>query len=535
MNKRFSHNRWVFLLLVIALAFLLVACGTLSAIAPGSEKTLRLQLPEPTSLDPPFYFVGTETTAYVLRHIFDGLTLIDLETGDAIPGVAESWDVSGDGRTWTFHLKEGYMWSDGNEVTAYDFEYAWKRNADPETGVEALWLLEPIDQASNIIYEGGDPDTLGIEAIDDHTLEITTAEQMSFLPRYVSLAMFWPLPREAIETHGTAWVEAENIVVNGPYLVESWEHDQELVLVKNPDYSGTPAKIERVEIKLAVGKPFLAFQEGEIDVTSVGIPDLPVAQAELSSELRQVPYKWLFFLLLDTRRPPFDDLKVRQAFYLALDRETIANDVLKGSKVPAYTYIPEGTLGNNPDARIEGNVADAQKLLADAGYPGGGGFPSLKIGMVASEPGSDYFLANSAIQTMLKENLGVEVELDMKEESAFWNWYGTLSETDYDMAWVNWAGDIDDPGQWYIAKSGVMATGFSSAEYDDLITQGAFATDPAEREGFYKQAEVIGVGGAAVIPVYYASGYWLVDSRVEGMQFEPLWGVMYWRNADIVE
>lgn len=136
---------------------------------------------------------------------------------------------------------------------------------------------------------------------------------------------------------------------------------------------------------------------------------------------------------------------------------------------------------------------------------------------------------------MLKENLGVEVELDMKESSAFWDWYGTLPDTEYDMAWSNWAGDIDDPAQWYIAKSGVMATGYSNEEYDNLFSQGAFSSDPDERDGFYKRAEEIGVGGAAVIPVYYASGYLLVDPRVQGMQFEPLWGVMYWRNADISE
>ncbi len=515
------------------------AAKYVEGFTPAPVEVLRLQLDEPTSLDPPFYFSGTATGPYVMRHLFDGLTLIDLETGAAEPGVAASWEVSEDGRTWTFYLTEGYMWSDGHEVTAHDFEYAWKRNIDPETGVEALWLLEPIDKAAEILYEGADPDILGIKAVDDYTLEVTTVEPMSYLPSYVSLASFWPLPRWAIEEHGKAWIEAENIVVNGPYLVDKWEHDREMVLVKNPAYSGDPVNIDRVEIKLVAGKPLLAYQEDEIDITSVGIADLPVVQADaaLSDQLSHILYKWLFFVALDTRHSPFDDLRVRQALYLALDRETIANDVLRGSKVPAYTFIPEGTLGHNPDARIEGDVETAKQLLVDAGYPDGAGFPKVKLTMSAAEPGSDYYLVTSAMQTMWKDNLGIEVELDMREEAAYWDWAGTTEETEYDMAWSNWAGDIDDPGQWYVAQTGVLypQTGFSNTEYDDLIRAGATESEPSKRAEIYQEAEVMGVEGVPVIPVYYDSGYWLVKPRVKGMQFEPLWGVMYWRHADIVE
>jgi oligopeptide transport system substrate-binding protein len=549
--KKSRRPGWLLLTLLMALALLASACGAPTA-EPTSEpvgvetqtgpdtaplNVLRLQLPEPTSLDPPFYFVGTQTTAYVLRHLFDGLTLTDLETGEALPGVAETWEVSEDGLTWTFHLRSGSLWSDGTEVTAQDFEYAWKRNIDPETAIEALWVMEPIAGATDIMYEGTDPDTLGIEALDDYTLTITTVEPMSYLPQYVTMATFWPLPRWAIEEHGGAWIEAENIVVNGPYLVERWEHDRELDLIRNPTYWGEPAAIDRVEIQLATGTPFMAYQEGEIDVTEVGIADVPVVEADptLSAQLVHVLYKWLFFLQLDGRHPPFDDLRVRQAFYLAIDREVISNDILGGATVPAYTFIPEGTLGQNADARIEGDVATAQALLAEAGYPGGAGFPSVRITLAASQPGTQYYLAVSAIQTMLRENLGVEVELDMMEEAAFWNWRGTLSESEYDIVWSNWAGDIDDPAQWNLAQTDVNPTGFSDAQYDELVGQAALETDPARRADLYQQAEVIGVRGAATIPIYYSSGYWLVNPRVQGMQFEPLWGVMYWRYAHIVE
>jgi oligopeptide transport system substrate-binding protein len=400
-------------------------------------------------------------------------------------------------------------------------------------------MFEPIENASEIMYEGGDPETLGIDAIDDYTLDITTVAPMTFLPKLVSLALFWPLPRWAIEEHEEAWTEAENIVSNGPYILEKWEHDQEVVLVKNPSYSGTPAKIDRVVVQIALGGGLLAYQADEVDLVHVGTADLPVVEADptLNSEKVKVLYKWLFFVTLDTRHPPFDDVRVRQALYLAIDRETLCNDVLKGTKLPAYTYIPEGTLGHNADARIPGDVSTAQQLLADAGYPDGEGFPKVKLTMSAAEPGDEGYLTIAAFQAMWKQNLGIDIEMDMIDEAAFWDWVWTTEEVEYDMSWSNWAGDFDDPAQWYVVQTGQTypVTGYSNPEYDNLIIEGSTEADPAKRAELYAQAEEIGVADAAVIPVFYESGIWLVKSRVKGLQFEPLWGVVIWRDADIVE
>jgi oligopeptide transport system substrate-binding protein len=482
------------------------------------------------NLDPGLSGVGAGH--HIMFNLFDGLVKADPETGKVVPDCAESWEASKDLTTWTFHLRDDLVWSDGASLTAHDFEWAWKRNLDPATKAPFSFMLYSLKGAPE--FNGGevtDPDTVGVKALDDRTLEVTCAGACPYLPKVLTALVPMPLPKQAIEEHGDKWTRPENVVVNGPFTLESWVPDKEVVLVPNPRYWGEKPELDRVVytlIEKTMGACLLSYQAGEVDVCEFDLKDLPMVRQDpvLGKEfLHRVTSRteWVAF---DTSHAPWDDIKVRQAFSLAIDREALSEIVTKGANPPTDTILPPGMPGHNPLAALEGDEETARELLAEAGYPGGEGFPTVEFTFIGGL-GTVGQLTAEALQAIWKEELGITtVELNPMEPSAYYAWRRTKKEVPWDIDWQNWGSDYDDPANWhnelFTCQTDFYSTHWCNEEFDDLVSRAMVETNEAKRAKLYEEAEVILVQEAAYVPVWNRSMVFLVKPYVKNLQFERL-------------
>ena len=491
-----------------------------------SEQVVRLPSPEPPTLDP-----GLATDGHsidVIAQLFDGL--VDFDDQGTVFGVqAQGWQVSDDGRTYTFQLRDGMRWSDGQPVTAGDYEYAWKRNIDPKTASDYANTLYPIRNAERIHTQGGDPSTLGVRAADDRTLVVQLEQPAAYFLRLASTWTLYPLPRWAIEQHGDRWTEASNIVTNGPFTLQSWQHDRELVLARNDAYWGTKPTLVRAVLKIfpdeAEEQVVAAYEAGEIDMNSTNIGVSPAyaerlrADAKTQSEIHRFPASHTRFIVVNHRKPALNDARVRQALGLVVERERLLRDVLKRPGQPATSLQPEGIAGRQPDLWPKEDVARAKQLLADAGYPDGRGLPELTFTYRSSDV---WRTAAQYLQQRWKDTLGVNVRLDSMEWKAFLQWRHEAGWTDRgDLYLGDWLSDYEDPNNWYnvLWDSGEDPSqfngGWKNGEYDALVRRARALLDPAERTAVYQQAEALLARDYVHLPLYYEQYEVLVKPYVQ--------------------
>lgn len=479
-------------------------------------------------------------------NLFEGLMGVDYETGEVISLEAEDWEVSDDGLIYAFHLREGMKWSDGTPLTAHDYEYAWKRNLDPATGSRFPQTLYPIEGAEAFNKgETTDPDSVGVEALDDLTLQVTLEQPTGYFLSILTYQPTYPLPRWSIEEYGDQWTKSgESLVSNGPFMLEKWDHGVEAIGVPNPHYWGDKPTLERVVWK-TYEDPFgpaqlTAYENGELDEAYV--PELELERIrndpKLSKELHRFPRSGTWFLILDTANAPFNDVQVRQALYLAIDRETLTKRILKGALAPAYTVTPPSIpIGHNPDARLEEGVDKAKELLADAGYPDGQGFPEATL---TYESGALQKLLAEAIQGMWRENLGIEIQLNPMERRAFLAWRRTeIAEEPYDIYLYRWLSDYLDPANWantlWDSDQDFFHTRWENEEYDKLVRQGMVEANAEKRSELYQEAETLLVHDAPVIPLTGMDANWLIKPYVKGIIHHLVIGPTIFRDARILE
>lgn len=477
---------------------------------------------EPESLDP---HLTTGVPEYrVIKGILEGLIREDNKTLEALPGVAESWEQNEQGTVYVFTLRETAKWSNGDPVTADDFVFSFRRMLSPNLAAEYAYMLYVIKNGR--LFNQGlleNPDELGVKALNDRTLEITLEQPSPYFLRMLNHHSFYPVHQATILKYGAyddrsnPWARPEHYVGNGPFTLEEWSLRERIFLKKSTTYWNR----DHVQLNGIFFYPVedlqteeRMFRAGLLHVTSqIPLPRLPHYQKNKSEVLYSYPYLTTYYYLINTTRPPFDNVKVRQALSLALQRELITERILKGGEIPAEWFTPPGTAGFEPSQKVEENIEKAQRLLAQAGYPEGKGFPEFQLMYNTSE---SHRTIAQVIQQMWKQNLGIQCQLVNQE----WQVYMVERRAlNFDVARAGWAGDYADPHNFldlHLSDGGNNHTGWGSKEYDALIEKAAGTTDQETRFKLYDKAEAILLKEMPLIPIYWYNRNYLIDPSVKG-------------------
>lgn len=510
-----------------ALLVLLSACARRETPADAGVRTGTLLLgngAEPQDLDP------QTSTAYndwnILAALFEGLTCIDERTSEAVPGLAGRWDVSPDGLVYTFHLRPGLRWSNGDPLTADEFVYSYRRVLSPELASEYAYVLYALRNAE--AFNAGklaDFGQVGVRAPDPLTVVLTLGAPCPYLPALVATPPWSPVHRAAIEAfgppgrRGSAWTRPGNLVDDGPFVLREWTPHARVVVARNPRYwddarNGLSAVVFYPTEDAQVDEN--AFRAGQLHVTFDLLPERVERYRREAPELLRVdPFSETRFLRFNVTRPPLADPRVRRALGLALDREAISRRVLFGSRPPARALTPPGTAGYTSRAGMPDDFAQARRLLAEAGFPGGRGFPRLEV-QTFTDPINTHVL--EAIQAMWRRELGIEVALAPEDLRVLLD---NLHQLRYQAAFTRWVGDYDDPSTFLDqlrSDSGNNMTGWADPEFDRLDAAAARELDPGRRRALLQDAEARLLEQAPVVPIFHGSRTYLIRPEVHGWE-----------------
>ncbi|WP_298046356.1 peptide ABC transporter substrate-binding protein [uncultured Cardiobacterium sp.] len=476
---------------------------------------------EPKGLDP-HTSEGT-SEANIKRDIFEGLTARGKDAA-VIPGVAEKWDISADGKTYTFHLRDT-TWSDGTPFTAHDVVYAWQRDVDPATGGKYSFLLYPVKNAK-AIAEGDikDPGQLGAKATDDHTLVVELEAATPYFLDMLTHVSTYPVPRHIIEKHGKNWTRPENIVGNGAFKMTAWQPNAHITLKKSDTYWDKdnvkldqviyyPTEDQNTELK--------RYRAGELDMTyEIPLDQIKWLRENLKDELKTGPLLGAYYYGFNLTRPPFkDNPKLREALTLAIDRDIITNKITGTGETPIYGIVPPGIAGYDNYRPAYAGLSQqerderAKQLYAEAGYSKD---KPLKVELLYNTSENHKKIA-IAITAMWKKTLGVEAQLINQEWKVFLNTRQEKTSTEAFRA--GWFGDYNDPNTFlelYLSKAGLNDSGYDSAKFDGLLQQASLEQNPAKRAALLKEAEQELIDSYAIAPIYSYVSKRLVKPYVKG-------------------
>ena len=498
---------------------------------PPAPHALRVDWRDPPTLDPTM--AGDKYSAHVICQLFSGLVEESPEM-DVVPDVARSWEVSESGRKYVFHLWDDVRWSDGTPVTAGDFEYAWKRVLDPVTGSPNASLLYDIKGARAFHRGEGGVGGLGVWALDEVTLVVELEGPTGYLLHLLAYNASYPVPRHVVEAHGEAWTKVENIVTNGPFRLEAWQQGESMVLVRNPEYHGRfRGNVHRVELSLLAdwSARLELYETDGLDILDLlGFPPLEVDRARQRHAGEYVSTPWLrtTYVGFDVSRPPFDDVRVRRAFALAVDRATLANVVLRGYHFPATGgFVPPGMPGYSAGIGLPYDPEQARQLLAEAGYPGGRDFPVVEA---LTPPVAFGHEINEYLQAQWRENLEVETAGETVEWATFFDRRSRRALPHIFL--IGWSVDYPDPDSFLRASPIRRYTQWRNAAYDRLVEEARRVTDEEERMKLYGQADRILVEEAAIVPLTYLRAHLLVKPWVSKYP-TPATGRRFWKDVII--
>jgi oligopeptide transport system substrate-binding protein len=504
-----------------------VACArreTPAAAAIGTQTLLLGNGAEPADLDPQVVTIYSDQN--ILLALFEGLTAVDEKTSEAVPAAAKSWEVSADGLTWTFHLRDGLRWSNGEALTAGDFVQSWTRMLSPALASEYANLLYPIRNAE--AFNGGrvsDPGMLGLSAPDSVTVEVVLERPTAYFPILVAQPPWYPVNPRVLERfgatskRGTLWTRPGNLVGNGAFTLKEWVPNARIVVAKNPAYWNA----EKVTLDQIVFFPTenpdteeRDFRAGQLHVTySLPVSKLDAYRRDAPDRLRVDPFLQTFFLRFNVRRPPFDDPRVRRALSLAIDRDIISRRVLSGGYPAAHFFTPPDCGGYTARARVDLDAERARSLLSDAGHPGGRGIPAFEV-QVRNDGVQAPVM--EAIQAMWAKELGIHVTLSTLEQKTWIQNQQTLS---YSVSTAGWAGDFLDPVTFldlFVTDGGNNWTGWGDAAYDGLIREAAGTYDPKARMEVFQKAEARLLEQAPVTPLFFGARAYLIVPAVKGWE-----------------
>jgi oligopeptide transport system substrate-binding protein len=479
---------------------------------------------EPQALDP-HTTVGVPES-HISWAIFEGLVTLHPTTLEPIPGVADSWEISDDQRTYRFHIRDNARWSNGEPITAEDFRWSWWRALQPALGNEYAYMLFPVKNAE--AYFTGKItafDQVGVKAINDHLLEVQLNEPIPYFLQLLFHHSTHAVPRSVIEKFGKAtdrfsdWTRPENIVSNGPFMVKEWKLYKHVRVVKNPFYWDA-ANVRLNEVMFYPTENITTeermYKSNQLHRTEyMPLDKVQWYKANKPDELHLNRYLGSYFYRLNVTDPVLKDARVRKALGLAIDREQLINNVLNGVHFPAYTLTPPGLSNYQPPNIISFDPNKAKALLAEAGYPDGKNFPRIELMFNTHE---QHRRIAVAVQQMWKQHLNIDIDIANVE----WKVYlDNMSKLHYTATRSAWIGDYVDPNTFldmFITGSGNNRTGWSNKEYDDLLLRKIpAAKSPAERLAGFHAAETILLDEMPIIPIYIYSTQHLIKTQVKGL------------------
>lgn len=511
------------LTVLLAAVILATGCGRRSTSVSEKDGSPVLHVGtggEPSELDP--HVINAPPDYRVVFAFFEGLTRPDRVTAAPRPGVAERWEISPDGLTYTFHLRSDARWSNGEPVTADDFLASFRRALSPALGSQYTLLFNPVRGAE--AFAAGkltDFSQVGFAAPDARTLVVTLAQPTPYFLALVTGNPIWfPVHRATVEKYGaldqrgTGWTRPGRFVGNGPFVLKEWRPNQRIVAEKSPTYwDASRVRLPAIHFHPidSVDAEERAFRAGQLHITrSVPVSRVATYRAEQSPVLRLTPQLTLRYINVNTSRPALGDPRVRRALALALDRASVGDRVLSGTEVAAFQIVPAGMPGYVPVSSLQEDAAAARALLAEAGFPGGRGFPKLTL---SRESRSIPELAE-AIQQSWRSKLGLDVAVQESESRTHWS---NLQLKQYDLSIGGWNADYPDASTFldlFTGTSGWNFTHWADPAYDALVRASATELDPARRLAILQQAETRLLEQMPVIPLTFARGRSLVHAAV---------------------
>ena len=484
---------------------------------------------EPRDLDPTIANSATET--HILVALYEGLVNYSPDARSVLPGAAERWDISPDGKVYTFHLRAGLKWSNGDPLTSEDFLYSFRRLLEPALAAETANYFDPVVGALDF-REGRshDPESIGLRAPDPQTLEITLKARTPYFLGLFANYPFYPLHRASIDKldgrlhRGGEWTRPGVMVTNGPFKLKEWRVNDALVVEKNPNYRDAA----QVRLKEIVFHPVgdldteeRNFRGGLLHVTnSVPVVKLDDYRKQKSPFLKADPLVMTRYATFNVTKAPFNDARVRRAFAWSVDRAALVEQVIRdGSRVADSLSVPGSGSMNNGDGyrsrtRLTYDPAKARAALAEAGFPGGSGFPKVEMVFTSSHPGEQGMA--EALQAMWQKELGVHVDLVEQEEKV---WLDTLRTRNFQLLIDGWSASVNDPVdmfQLFVSDSPNNDAGWVYPSYDTEFAAAANAPDDTERELHLQTMDAVLIEQLPMIPLYYSNHQHLVQASVQG-------------------
>jgi oligopeptide transport system substrate-binding protein len=507
------------------------AAATAASTSPGG-KTLRTYLTaDPDTTDPQKgSFVGEIGWVHMA---YEGLLELN-EKNEPVPAAADGMpQVSADGKTYTVKVKKGLKYSDGKDLTAKDFYYGWTRLLDPTipdrnyayiaydiVGAQDLSEAPVTDTVK--IKEA--QDKVGVKMQGDDTIVFTLSSPVAYFNYILASWIGMPVREDLVKAGGDTWTQdPKNYIGNGPYVLKEWKQGSSSMWDANPNYRKGKPKIDHIQIQIIKesAQAFAAYGKGELDTIGVAPEDLDTAKKDptLSKELVNSPGNCSFYIGFNLKKPPFDNLKVRQAFAAAFDREDYVQEVLKGAGTPATSFIPPGRPGYAADLKqADFNPENAKKLLADAGFANGAGLPPIKITYSSTARNKTR---NEWIQAQIKDNLGLDVQLDPVDPKEYTK-LTKKNETLPQIYVLGWCQDYPDPQDWLslVFRSDLAITpqGWVNDKYDSLTKQADVEQDQAKRASMYNDAQKILLEESPVVFLYWDVTNTLIKPYVTGMK-----------------
>jgi oligopeptide transport system substrate-binding protein len=511
--------------LIFTVLFFLIGCSSgQSPVDDGLEKQIFHfgNGSEPQGIDP--HIVTGVPEHHILISLCEGLTIPSPYGDENLPGAAESWTISEDGKRYIFKLRKNGRWSNGDQVTAQDFVWSWQRILTASLGSQYPDMLYYLEGAQE--YHTGiinDFDSVGVKAIDTHTLEVKLKAPTPFFTGLLSHYSTWPVHKDTVLKHGSIddrngeWTRPGNFVCNGAFNLKSWELNNKIVVEKNPMYwDASTVRLNEIHYYPVsnVMTEDRMFRAGQLHVTST-LPSqkCPVYIEENNPDLRIDPYMGTYFYRLNTNNPYLSDVKVRKALAYSIDRKLLVEKVTKCGQIPAYSFTPPGSNGYEPTTSIPFDPKLAKQLLIEAGFDLKNKFPKLEILFNTNE---DHRKVALAIQQMWQQNLGIEVELVNQD----WKVYLSREMVgDFQVSRAGWIGDYEDPNTFLDLmrpNRGNNKTGWEDKSYDALVAKANSTNNQVERYQLLNEAEKMLIDNMPIIPLYtYVRSYQL-SSDVKG-------------------
>lgn len=511
--------------LLLLVALVLAGCDrppTRVEVGDRDQVLYRGNGTEPQDIDP--QTVSGVPEDHIITALFEGLVSEDPHDLHPVPGVAERWELSEDQKTYTFHFRKNARWSNGDPVTAQDFVQSFKRMLAPTLASEYAYMLYVMKNAERYNTNGiTDFSLVGAKALDDSTLQISLNGPTPYFLSLINHYSWYPVPIATIkrcgplDERGNRWTRPENFVCNGPFVLSKWRINDVIVVRKSPTYWDRE-KVKLQEVRFypieSLDTEERAFRARQLHVSNdTPLPKIDSYKEKHPDLIRIDAYLGTYIYRLNVTHPGLTDKRVRKALAMALDREAISTEVVRAGQIPAHSFTPPGTAGYQPPAVIFTDVERAKKLLAEAGYPNGQGFPRFKIQYNTLE---SHRAIAEAVQQMWKKNLNIDVDLENQEWKVYIDNQRTLN---YDIGRYAWIGDYVDPNSFldmFLSNGGNNQTGWKNAEFDSLLAQAGQTGDMQKRFAFFAKAEAILLDEVPMIPIYHYTHAFLIQPSLHG-------------------